>query len=131
MPHKRSWVFLALYNADTAFIDNYARENDDFLWVSAAGNYGTQNQFLSILTPCDAKNSICVGASNSYGPDATPEMKGPNYVAAFSSKGSTVDGRIKPDIIAPGRFYFMNYCDMLLILLPQATMFCLRAHNLA
>jgi len=56
------------------------------------------------LTPSDSKNGICVRASNSYGPDATIAMAGPNYVAAFSSKGSTADGRIKPDIVAPGHY---------------------------
>ena len=89
---------------NTSEIDHFIRENDDFLFVSAAGNYGTNNQFNSILTPCDSKNGICVGASNSYGPDATIAMAGPNYVAAFSSKGSTADGRIKPDIVAPGHY---------------------------
>ena len=34
------------------------------------------------------------------------EMKGPNYVAAFLSKESAADRRIKPDIVAPGESHF-------------------------
>ena len=68
----------------------------------AACNFGTENRFRTVASPCDSKNSICVGASNNYGPDATPEMASPSYVAAFSSRGPTEDGRIKPDIVAPG-----------------------------
>jgi len=49
-------------------------------------------------------NEIQVGAGESYGPDLQPGMLGPSYVADFSSKGPTPDGRTKPDIIAPGKF---------------------------
>ena len=37
-------------------------------------------------------------------------MLGPSYIAGFSSKGPTADGRAKPDIIAPGKnFIFVQY----------------------
>ena len=31
---------------------------------------------------------------------------GPEYVAAFSSLGPTIDGRLKPDLMAPGVYIF-------------------------
>jgi len=80
------------------------RENDYFLFASIAGNYRTNNQFNSILTPGDSKNGICVGASNSYGPDVIIAIAGPNYVVTFSSKGSIADGLIKPYIVVPGHY---------------------------
>ncbi len=57
--------------------------------VWAAGNEGGTG---SIPPPAAAKNPIIVGAVNN--PDKT--------VASFSSGGPTDDGRIKPDVVAPG-----------------------------
>jgi len=50
---------------------------------------GTYN---TISSPATAKNSIAVGAINSND----------NSMTSFSSWGSTDDGRLKPDIVAPG-----------------------------
>ena len=60
----------------------------------AAGN--ERNDGIS--PPGTAKNVITVGASTtgSYGTEAI------GAVASFSSKGTTLDGRIKPDLVAPG-----------------------------
>lgn len=57
--------------------------------VWAAGNEGGIG---TIPPPAAAKNPIIVGAINN--PDKT--------VASFSSGGPTDDGRIKPDVVAPG-----------------------------
>jgi len=46
---------------------------------------------------------ISVGAGESFGPDLSGSMKGKDYLAYFSSRGPTADGRIKPDIVAPGK----------------------------
>ena len=45
---------------------------------------------------------IQVGAVESFGPDLSGSMKGKDYLAYFSSRGPSADGRIKPDIVAPG-----------------------------
>ncbi len=58
--------------------------------VSSAGNAG--NGFGTVATPADALNILTVGAVNPSG----------NYVS-FSSRGPTVDGRIKPDVMAQGQ----------------------------
>ncbi len=57
--------------------------------VTGAGSSGPNCK--TIGTPGDATNVITVGAV-----DYT------NTVASFSSRGPTTDGRIKPDIMAPG-----------------------------
>ncbi|MBU7023016.1 MAG: S8 family serine peptidase [Theionarchaea archaeon] len=57
--------------------------------VCAAGNDGPA--FYTINTPGDAKEVITVGACDKC-----------NRLISFSSRGPTTDGRVKPDIVAPG-----------------------------
>lgn len=63
--------------------------------VVAAGNSGPAPQ--SIGSPGAAEKAITVGAVANWSEDG----KGV-YLVAFSSRGPTLDGRIKPDISAPG-----------------------------
>lgn len=60
------------------------------LLITSAGNDG--GGFTYVATPGDAPGMLTVGAVDSGG----------NY-AAFSSIGPTVDGRIKPDVMAQGQ----------------------------
>jgi serine protease AprX len=60
------------------------------LVVTAAGNSG-RDVFPYVLTPGDADSIITVGA-----------LMENNSIADFSSRGPTSDGRIKPEICAPG-----------------------------
>ncbi len=59
------------------------------LLVTSGGNDG--NGFGTVATPADAPGVLSIGAVDSSG----------NY-ASFSSRGPTVDGRIKPDVMAQG-----------------------------
>jgi len=59
------------------------------LVVTAAGNSGPG--FRTLVTPGDAKSVITAGAEDSLGD-----------IAGFSSRGPTADGRLKPDLTAPG-----------------------------
>jgi hypothetical protein len=59
------------------------------LVVTAAGNSGPA--FRTLVTPGDAKSVITAGAEDSLG-----------NIAGFSSRGPTADGRLKPDLTAPG-----------------------------
>jgi Subtilase family len=59
------------------------------LVVTAAGNEGPA--FRTLVTPGDAHSVITVGAEDSLG-----------AVTGFSSRGPTADGRLKPDLTAPG-----------------------------
>ena len=58
--------------------------------VAAAGNEGN-NSWGYLTTPADAPGVIAVGAVDLEG-----------VLAGFSSHGPTADGRIKPDVVAPG-----------------------------
>ena len=60
------------------------------LVVTAAGNGGPG--FRTLDTPGDADSIITVGAEDSLG-----------TIAIFSSRGPTADGRLKPDLTAPGQ----------------------------
>lgn len=96
----------------------------------AAGNDGTDQDGdgkinpMSVTSPATAKNCICVGASENERPNFNGEQYGlwwskdypvspyrnapmaddPEQVVAFSSRGPTEDGRIRPDLVAPGTF---------------------------
>ena len=62
--------------------------------VNSAGNTGT-TPWSIIGTPADAEHVIAVGAVS------IPEEGAP-VIAPFSLGGPTADGRIKPDVVAPG-----------------------------
>ncbi|MBI4923622.1 MAG: S8 family serine peptidase [Devosia nanyangense] len=71
--------------------------------VAAAGNRGWNEQemgfgnfvFCSITDPGNARDVITVGSTHRL----MPHVYGVSY---FSSRGPTGDGRIKPDLVAPG-----------------------------
>ena len=56
----------------------------------------------SIAAPAVSKNSLAVGSSMSGETRLSPG--GLDDVSDFSARGPTSDGRIKPDILAPGHF---------------------------
>ncbi len=66
--------------------------------VAAAGNEGPAPGTIT-GTPAINENIITVGALDTNG---TPRDKRDDRVAEFSSRGPTPDGRVKPDILAPG-----------------------------
>ncbi len=75
------------YKLSSQSTDAYINAHKDFVVVYAAGNFAANN---TVKPPGNAKNTISVGAANG------------SVVASFSSRGPTDDGRIKPDLIAPG-----------------------------
>jgi hypothetical protein len=122
-PREEAWYVEALERADSLGVDvintslgyqeydnpNYSHTYEDLngittfaarganlafekgmILVTSAGNAG--NGFGTVGTPADAIGLLAVGAVNSAG----------NY-ATFSSRGPTVDGRIKPDVMAQGQ----------------------------
>jgi len=112
-------------------VDEFVWNHQDMLPVFAAGNSGIDQNIdgridlNSMSSPGTAKNCLTVGASenfNDHGGIQAPIGKlksaptswpaepiqsdflsnNPNGLAMFSSRGPTLDGRTKPDVVAPG-----------------------------
>ncbi|MEC7706724.1 MAG: S8 family serine peptidase, partial [Candidatus Thermoplasmatota archaeon] len=82
------------YSSDSRSADSFINDYPRFLVLFSAGDLGSGG----ITPPGTAKNVLTVGASSTGSYGSTPE----GVVASFSSMGVTSDGRIKPDIVAPG-----------------------------
>ena len=101
--HSNSWgINVGGYLFDDMKIDQFAYEHQDFLIIYAAGNYG-EDGFHSIGSPGTTKNALTIGATES-GPKRQSQDR--DYVAKFSSRGPTHDGRLKPDIVSPGSYIY-------------------------
>ena len=85
------------YNGDSQSVDKFLWENRDFIAIYSAGNNGSGGA-NTVAAPSTAKNVISVGASTDMSQAS---------VASFSGQGPTFDGRIKPDLVAPGE----NICS--------------------
>jgi serine protease AprX len=74
---------------------------DGKIVIAAAGNSGDAPGTIS--APGSATGAITVGAAADWSAPATRNYasNGP-YLAPFSSRGPTIDDRIKPDVVAPG-----------------------------
>ncbi|WP_161602604.1 S8 family serine peptidase [Tautonia marina] len=75
----------------------------DMLIVFAAGNDGSEGNG-SVGSPATAKNALVVGASENLRPKAGPLADDRSQLATFSSLGPTDNGRVRPDVVAPGTF---------------------------
>jgi len=92
--HSGSWGWSnssGTYLIQDASTDNYCWQHKDFLCIMAAGNESSTRR---IRNPGIAKDVLTVGA-DSNGTAA-------NKIASFSSRGPTQDGRLKPNVMAPG-----------------------------
>lgn len=92
-------------------------QNPENLLIFAASNYGDVDDGRTVCTmgsPGIGKNVLTVGATssgearltttseNGTAADSTNGSGDIDTVAFFSSYGPTQDGRIKPDVVAPG-----------------------------
>jgi serine protease AprX len=129
--HNNSWGggSSGAYDLYAEQVDRFMWKNKDFLVLFAAGNEGRDGNRDgvvdegSVTPPGTAKNCLTVGAAESvrseggyqqpYGqlwPTSFPvdplfsdlPSNHADDMAAFSSRGPTRDGRIKPDLVAPG-----------------------------
>lgn len=80
--------------------DTNAPGDQPYILVFSAGNAGPGGQ--TIATPAVAKNVIAAGASQNNRSDFLIYADGQDAMADFSSRGPAEDGRIKPDVVAPG-----------------------------
>jgi len=93
--HSASWgSSSSSYTSDARQFDDFVHRNPEHLVVIAAGNSGSFGAG-SVGSPATLKNGLAVGASCNAGTDI-------DGLVSFSSRGPTFDGRIKPDIVAPG-----------------------------
>lgn len=89
------------YNIISSIVDNYVWQHKDYLVLYAAGNAGPGSQ--TIGSPGTAKNVLTIGASENDRKDLNERLAdNTNEIAEFSSRGPTADGRVKPDVVAPG-----------------------------
>jgi subtilisin family serine protease len=131
--HSNSWGGgrAGDYASTSRQLDNFVWDHPDFCVLVAAGNEGVDASPSdgkvdpgSVSSPGTAKNCITVGASQSerpefahdtfgkFWPDDFPKQPLKNQpvagdrdkMAAFSSRGPTLDGRVKPDVVAPGTY---------------------------
>ncbi len=122
---------LGVYDSMAQQVDEYVHANPEFLVLFAAGNGGEdldrdgRIDGGSIAAPGTAKNVLTVGASKnqvlkggiqakmidlklgrdrwSAEPLASSRLSDNDRgLAAFSSRGPTQDGRLKPEVVAPG-----------------------------
>jgi hypothetical protein len=98
--HSASWKIIG-YNGEYSDFSN-SIDTQCFLYpallhVFAAGNDGP---FDVAAVPATCKNVLSVGAT----------LFDPLFQAYFSSTGLTVDGRIKPDVMAPGWNVYTAEC---------------------
>jgi serine protease AprX len=119
------------YDSLASRVDEYLWKNPEMMVLFAAGNSGedaNQDGRIdpgSVTSPATSKNCLSVGASENLLLEGGIQKKlselrdgarkwgaGPlkddklsdneNGLAAFSSRGPTKDGRIKPEVVAPG-----------------------------
>ncbi|MDH4618390.1 S8 family serine peptidase [Brevibacillus sp. AY1] len=98
----------ARYTYNSQLVDIFLWEHPDAISLVSAGNDGDEflDEYYTVTPPATAKNVITVGASENYRPEYGYESDDADEVADFSSRGPTLDGRIKPDVVAPGTSIF-------------------------
>jgi hypothetical protein len=118
--HSNSWSnqnnSWGQYDIDASSIDQLMWEHMDMQVLFAAGNSRSSSQYgiwppanngtHTLTNFCGAKNGITVGASQNNKPSYFF-----NRMSSFSSLGPTHDGRIKPDVIAPGNTIRSTYAQ--------------------
>lgn len=87
-PHNNAYTDLARQH------DNFVWTHRDFTVLRSAGNTGPNGQ---IRPEAIAKDALAVASSRNSRNGANPED-----LSGFSSRGPAADGRLKPDITAPG-----------------------------
>jgi subtilisin family serine protease len=121
------------YSLASEQLDDFVWRHKDFCVVASAGNGGIAPRGRngrgtitpkSVNPPATAKNCITVGACENRRPSFNRETYGkhnaklyrgtrfrnepmaddPDRVVPFSSRGPTRDGRVKPDVVAPGTY---------------------------
>lgn len=101
--HSDSWGAddNGAYSLSSFLFDRFLWEHPDMTALVAAGNAGWTG-YQSVGSPATAKNVIAVGATENVRPNLGSHSDNKDEVWTDSSRGLTEDGRLKPDIVAPG-----------------------------
>ncbi|MFD2371461.1 S8 family serine peptidase [Brevibacillus sp. GCM10020057] len=89
------------YSYTSYLFDKFLWDHPDMTALVAAGNVGDEG-YQTIGSPATAKNVIAVGATENERPRFGSQSDDEDDVWKYSSRGLTADGRIKPDLVAPG-----------------------------
>ncbi|MGD9612299.1 MAG: S8 family serine peptidase [Kiritimatiellia bacterium] len=119
------------YGQAARAVDRFVWKHPEMLVLAAAGNAAVDLDPAdgvvdagSVGTPATAKNALAVGAAEGrragarvwsqpwpedfavepIALDRMAQADGPQGLAAFSGRGPCADGRIKPDLVAPGTY---------------------------
>jgi hypothetical protein len=135
--HSNSWGTnqSGVYSSESSLVDQFMWEHPQMSILFAAGNEGADANKDgridpgSVSPPSTAKNVISVGASENLvlkggfqmpAGELLPDVfskeplrgdklsNNPGGLAVFSSRGPTRDGRMKPDLVAPGTNILSN-----------------------
>ncbi|NPV90688.1 MAG: S8 family serine peptidase [Firmicutes bacterium] len=88
------------YGGEAAQIDTFVRRAPEFLPIFGAGNSGPAAGTLT--EQANSKNALVVGSSQLPRPALSGDSQDADETAAYSSRGPTGDGRIKPELLVPG-----------------------------
>jgi hypothetical protein len=130
--HSNSWGYRysqGAYTSSAVLADTYTWNHKDFLPFFSTGNDGVDKtpadgvvEMGCVASPATAKNVVSVGACENNRPSIQtkygtaipntysipinndPMADNPGGMVAFSGRGPCADGRIKPDVIAPGTY---------------------------
>lgn len=124
--HSNSWGNAALgsYGSWSADVDSFVWSHKDMLIVVASGNEGPND--CTVGSPATAKNCLTVGSTENFRPymklySGSSISDDPNETAFFSSRGCQ-DGRIKPDVVAPGTYIASTMSSSII---PDLLQYCL------
>ena len=99
--HVNGWGTINnTYGKTSAQVDKFVFSHPDFLPIFGAGNSGPGKG--SLTSEANSKNALVVGSSQIPRPAFSMEARYADQVADSSSRGPTADGRIKPELMAPG-----------------------------
>ncbi len=94
----------AAYDSAALARDEFAWDHEELLILFSQGNALFSTAYVS--SPGVAKNVLTVGAATHGSPPTDASS-----MASFSALGPTRDGRVKPDVAAPGRFVVSAEAD--------------------
>ena len=85
------------YTADSRSVDQFVKDERTLLPIFSVGDWDGSGD-SAVTAPATAKNVLAVGVSTTGTSGSSP----PGAVDLISREGPTTDGRIKPDVVAPG-----------------------------